>query len=125
MKKYVAVKFLDGYGKEYHFLTVLNDLKKGDLVVVDTRNGYSLAKVVKYITLPKVGIEINKYVVSVVNVKEHEQQVAVVERAEEIKAQMEKRTKELLDNKIFEELSKIDPTMNKLLFELNQIQGEI
>jgi hypothetical protein len=63
----VVVKF---YGKaigQYDFFTDL-ELKKGDLVVVDTKNGYVLARVLRYKESSKLA---KKWVVDRVNTKAH------------------------------------------------------
>lgn len=51
-KKYVNVQFDNSPFTSYQFLTDIEDLKKSDLVVVDTKNGFQVAKVEGYADFP-------------------------------------------------------------------------
>ena len=49
MKRVALVKFLRGsFDTEYSYFTYIEDLKKGDLVLVQANSSYSLAKFQRY-----------------------------------------------------------------------------
>ena len=54
MKRFVAVKFLDGkYATKtqvYYFATYVEDLQEGEKVIVDTRYGLGIATIVAYVS---------------------------------------------------------------------------
>ena len=54
MKRFVAVRFLDGkYAiktKVYYFATYVEDLQEGEKVIVDTRYGLGIATIVAYVS---------------------------------------------------------------------------
>lgn len=59
-----------GFGdKEYHYKSYLLDLTEGDLVVVETQTGYTVARFIRYVDETK--IEDLKYIVQPVDLEEH------------------------------------------------------
>lgn len=59
-----------GFGeKEYHYKTYNHKLSKGNLVVVETQTGYTVARFVKYVEETR--IQDLKYIVQTVDLDEH------------------------------------------------------
>lgn len=69
-EKYAKVEFLASWskGKEYDYITIISDLQAGDLIVVETKDSYSVAKFVRYMD-PEEENFASAYIVDKVNVQ--------------------------------------------------------
>lgn len=109
--KIVGVEFED-YNKVYLYKSYI-DVNVGDIVVVETRDTYSIATVVS------IGGDSNKatkYVVSKLDIKTHEEKKEKVERQAKLKEKLDKRMLELQSINAYEKYAQIDDTI-KMLYE--------
>lgn len=114
-RRFVSVSFDSTPYKNYHFLTDIDDLKKGDFVVVDTKLGYNIAKVNEFISKPFTEAVINKWVVQKVDLATHKKRLVKEEKLNKVKEQMEARKTELQDIELFTLLAQKDDAMKDLL----------
>lgn len=119
-RKFVSVKFKTTPYKDYHFLTDIEDLKRGDIVVVDTALGVNVAEVQEYVTKPYTEA-VAKWVISKVDLKAHKQRVARERKLMKIKEQMDARKQELQDIQLYEFLAAQDDSMADLLNEYKEL----
>jgi hypothetical protein len=132
MKKVAVIKFINPLiqgsyinPKNYNFLTDIEDLQPGDIVVVDTVNGLQVAEFVKYneLGLGETGVKTpTKWVVQKIDLSAHEARIEAAERAAKLKVMMEERRKKTQELEIYEILAKADPEMAKLLEEFKKLQ---
>ena len=130
MKKfYVAVNFNNKYAqdknkwgnKDYHYKTMMPDLVADDLVVVETVNGYQVAKVNRYIPESD---KATKYIVQVIDIESHEELIVKTEKISRINEEIEKRLNLIKKRKEIEEFAKNDATLKALLETLDELEKE-
>lgn len=117
----VSVKFVGqqnqsyNQDKEYAFLTDL-DLEVGDLVVVDTVNGYKTANITS-----KFGNKhkSTRWVVCVVDTEKFAEKLKELKRKQFIMTQMKQRLEEVNIIDQFKQVAKSDPEMKRLLDAFN------
>lgn len=106
--------------KKYSYRTTFDDLKEGDLVVVPTSFGYSVATVVGY-TKPSI------YTVSLVAAKFDERAYHdMVEKEKLIDQQLKKiemKLKEVQEEETLREISMRHPELHKLVQDLEEIKS--
>ena len=139
MKKYVAVVFnvstngaFDNTDKEYLFACYEKDVAVGDIVVVDTRYGFQLVTVTKVLNdtpeqVTRFSKEMKKNLKEVVCKVHTEEFTARKEKAEkraEIKAEMDKRVKELQASAIYEMLAEKDDSLKQMLQQYKDLKEE-
>lgn len=118
--KLISVKFDDyPYSKEYVFACFV-DVNVGDIVVVDTANGFQIAKVTK-LTGELPSGKVIKEVVDVIDVSAFNARKEKAEKLKKLKSKMDKRVKELQDIAVYELLAKDDPEIAKMLTELKEL----
>ena len=108
--KIVGVEFED-YNKVYLYKSYI-DVNVGDIVVVETRDTYSIATVVS------VGGDSNKatkYVVSKLDIKTHEEKKEKVEKQNRILEELDKRVLEINKLEMYERFAEYDNTVKNLL----------
>lgn len=110
-------------GKYYDFLSFMTDLKAGDLVVVETQYGYSIAKFVGYTAAPKVNP--SKYIITSVDLTKFKEQKKQAEKVKELESKIESRMKLVNRRKVYEQLAEHDETMKALLAELDEASKEV
>lgn len=124
MKKYASVRFegLHDFGrsKQYQFVTDIQDLQIGDVVVVHTANGYKTAFFVKYDETSV--FENPKWIVQKVNTDSHKVKLERERKAKIIKKKMEERRAKLEAIQVYKILAKEDEEMMKLLKEYDEIE---
>ena len=87
-------------GKEYAFVAY-EDMTAGDVVVVDTVNGFQLATVTGFRSrIPE-----------------------KAERIKQLKAEMNKRVDKLKEEAVFEMMAEKDPTLKAMFDEFKALQG--
>lgn len=114
--KIVGVEFED-YNKVYLYKSYI-DVNVGDIVVVETRDTYSIATVVS------IGGDSNKatkYVVSKLDIKTHEEKKEKVEKQNRILEELDKRVLELQSINAYEKYAQIDDTIKTLYEEYKSI----
>lgn len=139
MKKYVAVVFnvstngaFDNTDKEYLFACYEKDVAVGDIVVVDTRYGFQLVTVTKVLNdTPEQVVRFTKEmkknlkeVVCKVNMEEFTARKEKAEKRAELKAEMDKRVKELQASAIYEMLAEKDDSLKQMLQQYKDLKEE-
>ena len=139
MKKYVAVVFnvstngaFDNTDKEYLFACYEKDVAAGDIVVVDTRYGFQLVTVTKVLNdTPEQVVRFTKEmkknlkeVVCKVNTEEFTARKKKAEKRAELKAEMDKRVKELQASAIYEMLAEKDDSLKQMLQQYKDLKEE-
>ena len=95
-----------------------SEVKKGDYVVVDTVNGFTLGVVVEE---DMCSDKATKDVVDVVDMSDFYARKAKRERMAELKNKMDAKVKELQNIAIYEALAKNDPALASMLEEFKSI----
>lgn len=116
--KTISVQFvgqMSNNDKEYAFLTDL-DVSVGDLVVVDTINGYKTANVTSIFGNEQ---KSTRWVVCMVDIEKFNEKLETLKRKQFIMNQMEQRLKEVDIMDRFALAAKTDDTMAKLLAAFN------
>ncbi|MBE7896111.1 hypothetical protein G7L40_20590 [Paenibacillus polymyxa] len=121
MAKIAIVKH-NGSQTPYAFYTDI-DLKKDDLVVCDTQNGYETGRVLR-ITDSNQGVKPTRWIVSKVDTKSHVERVEKEKRISYLKQQIDMRRNEFTDEYINELISLKDKAMYSLLKELNELTSK-
>ena len=139
MKKYVAVVFnvstngaFDNTDKEYLFACYEKDVAVGDIVVVDTLYGFQLVTVTKVLNdTPEQVVHFTKEmkknlkeVVCKVNTEEFTARKKKAEKRAELKAEMDKRVKELQASAIYEMLAEKDDSLKQMLQQYKDLKEE-
>ena len=139
MKKYVAVVFnvstngaFDNTDKEYLFACYEKDVAVGDIVVVGTRYGFQLVTVTKVLNdTPEQVVRFTKEmkknlkeVVCKVNTEEFTARKEKAEKRAELKAEMDKRVKELQASAIYEMLAEKDDSLKQMLQQYKDLKEE-
>lgn len=130
MKQYVNVVFnvstngaFSNTDKEYVFACYEDPISEGDIVVVDTRYGFQLA------TVTKIKDKISdtkglKEVVCKIYLKDFELRQEKAAKRAEIKAEMDKRVKELQASAIYEMLAEKDDSLKQMLQAYKGLEEE-
>lgn len=123
-KRYACVQFDKenrwSEAKNYQFVTDIDDLVPGCLVVVHTQHGYKVARFVKY---DEVALFKNpKWIVQRIDVESHRVNLEREQKVREIKEKMEQRRQKLEEIQIYKILAKEDPEMESLMNEFSTIQ---
>lgn len=110
------------YTKVYTYKTEIRGLKKGDLVVVPTRDTFSLGVFVCYNPiLNGIKSESVKPIIQYVNLDEYHNYLELEQKKKELLREMEERRKSLEEKLVYEMLAEKDPTMATLLRQLNEL----
>lgn len=121
--KYVEVKFMGNDGeftdKNYAYRTTLEDLEKGDLVVVEAVGYYKVVEVQRYV--PYSGLA-TKFVVSKLDLEQAEKDKEEVLKREELMEAIELRMQKAEKLRQAKKLAKLDPELGKLLEQLEEMQ---
>lgn len=105
--------------KNYHYKTNLN-LKKDDLVVVETQHGYGVAEVSKEeITDPNQVQLATRWIIGVLDLRELEAIKLREAKMKELKEKMEQRRRKLEEISIYRALASEDPEIATLLQEFD------
>lgn len=123
-KKYADVQFDNApFSKLYQFLTDIEDLKSGDKVVVDTKNGLTIATVDSIGDNPNPGIKAFKWVVQKVDLSAHEARIERERQLAALTRKMQARKQELQEIQIFALLAKEDDAMRQMLEEFKSLSN--
>lgn len=121
----VGVKFLDGSNtdKEY-FYALYEWVEVGDLVVVQTgHHGIALAKVSSIGEGAKDMVKHGREVISRVDVSAYKSRVDRRTEIARLKAEMDKKVKELQEVAIYEMLAEKDPSLASMLSDFKRLVG--
>lgn len=122
MEKYlVYAKYRSEYRTTIDYVWIgLEDFKAGDLLVVDSSNGWGVVKVTR--TEPYVdGSKAHKYVIGKVDNAVYEKYIKAEQAAAALKKKLEARAKKLQNLALWEMLAKDDPEMQKLVDQYKQV----
>lgn len=129
MKKYVNVTFADPnatFSKVYAFVSYVEpNLTPGDMVVVNTVNGFSLANVIAVSDEPLTDIKALKEVVCKLNVAPYLERQEKLRQAEKLKREMDAKVAYLQENAVYELLAEKDPELKEMLQKYSSLTSEI
>lgn len=117
---------MDGISNKEYIFAAYEGLTVGDIVVVDTRNGYHLATVTSIAErLPRaVSMGDLKEVVCKADFKEFYSRKEKREKANALKSEMDKKVKVLQSQAIYELLAEKDPSLKEMLDEYKELIGD-
>jgi hypothetical protein len=116
MLRTATVNFLYGNTRDgYDFITDIQELTVGDVVVVESSLGLGLATVVA--VCDEVTAKAKKWIVCKVDMEAHNKRMAKTEELKQLKAKMEARRKQLQDIQVYAILADNDSKMAELLKE--------
>lgn len=123
MRKVAQVMFFDTYGnlqesQGYHFFTTIEDLEEGDLLVVETQNGYKVVQFHKYLLTSSYA---KSYVVQKVETEKLEEEKERAEKISQLRKKIELKAKEIEERRKLDKLAEQDDEMKELLKELDKL----
>lgn len=108
--------------KHYSYFTDIEDLKVGDLVVVENNGEFKVVTVVKTIGLTKTQTNnATKWIVSKIDITGYIDKLRKMELVQEIKNELHKRKEEMQEYLLFKQLAETDPKIKDLLSELEKV----
>lgn len=107
--------------KEYHYLTLIEDLKEEDLVVVETRHGYAVAEFAGYID--DLAVNSSAYIVQKVDVTGLNAEKDRQNKIARLKQEIDQKAKEALQRKKLNELAEEDADLKVLLDTLDSLEA--
>lgn len=125
MNKYVKAKYYiqgtDEYaGKAYSFINSCEDIQKGDLVVVETRNAYQVVKVVGF-TNQEQEHDITKHVIQKLDFDKFEKERERKEELMELEAAIVERAEKVRKMKELEALATDDDVLKDLIEKMKRL----
>ena len=129
MTEYAGIKFRSYKSKvydsnEYYYKTFF-PVYAGQLVVVSTKDGYSVGMVFQVGLSPENREKATRYLVQPIDDTVFLARLAADERTSELKAKMDRRVKELQENRIYEILAQDDPELAEMLIEYKEHQSNM
>ncbi|EHP2922892.1 TPA: hypothetical protein ACSY40_09495 [Listeria monocytogenes] len=121
----IKVKFVNSFNQEqgseklYDYRTFLKDLNAGDLVAVETANGYAVAEVVKFNTAST--REPRSYAFQKIDVNTLNNEKARQEEIEELRFKIDLQVKKTSEKARWKELAKSDPELKTLIDTLESL----
>ena len=116
------------YGpKQYIFESLyLTDLEADDLVVVDTQNGFQLAKFVRYSDNVPASLQGHtiKSLVAKIDLEAFEAHKRKIEKLKELKREMDAKVESLKEQAVYEMMAEKDDSLAKVLAEYKTLLGE-
>ena len=116
--KIAMVKFVQGTNtvKGYAFALFDNSIVVDDLVLCDTANGYSVAKVVELLPLNEYkGVTVTKEIICKVDFTDFENRKANRAKAKQLKTEMDKKIKDLQELTLYEMMAEKSPELKEML----------
>lgn len=103
--------------QKYNYLTDIEDLKIGDVIVVHARDSFALAYFAGYDDTVEEK-ESTKWIVDKVDTSKHYHRIGQLEKARLLKEQLKKEAEKAKELELYEILAKNNPTIAILLEEL-------
>lgn len=124
--KIATVNFIQGYNtsKEYGFALFDDGIKEGDIVLCDSDNGYSIAKVVGVISQEEYGKSVTKEIVCKCDFAPFEKRKAVRKQKVEIKKKLDKAVQDNQDLILYKTIAQNNPDVAALLAEYEALLSE-
>ncbi|MCY7861080.1 hypothetical protein [Bacillus haynesii] len=116
-KRVAVVKFDSGY-KSYDFKNDIKEIELGDKAVVKTSLGFTVGNVVDFKLESRLASE---WVIQRVDTESYENRLQKEKRKKELKALMERRSKELEELEAYKKLGENDNTMSDLVKEYEEL----
>ncbi|EAE7767435.1 hypothetical protein ACTKQT_002557 [Listeria monocytogenes] len=125
--KKIQVRFINNLTnwnttKKYNFLTFLEDLHEGDLVVVETRNGHAIAEFITYVD--EMDVKAERIAFSKVDVKSLHDYVDRLAKINLLKNKIKMEVEELTGKIQLEILAEMSPTLKTLIDTLHSLESE-
>ncbi|MBC2039964.1 hypothetical protein [Listeria marthii] len=123
--KIIKVKFVNSFNQEqgseklYDYRTFLKDLRVGDLVAVETANGYAVAEVVKFNTV--FTREPRSYAFQKIDVNTLNNEKARQEEIEALRFKIDLQVQKTSEKERWKELAKADPELKTLIDTLESL----
>lgn len=116
------VKFADvAYAKEYSYLTDIENMKSGDLIVVHAKDEFVLAYFSRYDETVEEK-ETTKWVISKVDLSMHYARIAKKQKAKKLKEELKKEADRTQELQFYKILAKENPKIKELLDELEGLE---
>lgn len=109
--------------KVYHYLTLIADLKEGDLVVVETQYGYAVAEFIEYRDVIRKAAK--SYIIQKVDTTHIDNQKEQQRKIESLKQKIDEKAKEALQRKKLNELAQEDAELKMLLDTLDSLETSV
>ena len=127
MRLVVEVQFVhafaeDKHGKTYHYFTTIEDLKPGDMVVVDSQPGLGVAQVVDYTGS---NLKASRWVVQRIDMGSHVARMEKLNQIESIQRKIMARKAAIEEEAILKMLAEKDDGIAGLLEELNDLTRKL
>ena len=111
------------YGnKQYDYFTNINNLEEGDLVVVETQYGFSVAKFVTY--TDKFKTNAKSHIVQKVDLSKFLLEKERLEKIKDIEAKIKERAEQANKRKFYEQLAQHDDGLKALLDSLDALKND-
>jgi hypothetical protein len=122
MKRIAEIIFTEAFNddsKRYHYFTDDNDLKTGDVCVVDSGPGLGVATVQRFV---KTSDKAHAWVVQKIDMVAHADRLKRQQEIEDIKSNLENLRKDFEEKRIWEVLASDNPVAAKLLDTLKKLE---
>lgn len=122
--KQALVKFQNQNGwsdKNYQYITAIEDLEYGDLIVVEVRDTYAVAVFMEYVTNGNG----TKYIVSKIDTEEVEKHKNHEKQKQELLDKIENRMREAEKFERIRKLAEKDAILKELMDELTNLENTV
>lgn len=106
---------------EYTYQTDLTDLKRGDIVIVETRYGIEIAQFLRYEPISNLNEFELKWIITRIDLKEHKERLKKLRDKEILLEKMRKLRDSSMELELFSNLAKLNPQMAELLDQYNKL----
>ncbi len=125
----IKVRFVENLtsfneSKHYSFLTYMEDLQEGDLLVVQTRYGLALARFVEY-TEGSDCVKAEKFAMASVDLSGFEALNEKHQKIKSLKAEIDEEAKRTVEQFKLKELAKNSPKLQAMLDTLDALEEEL
>lgn len=114
--KYDVQKFGE---KQYDYLTIEKDLKEGDMVVVETANGFAVARFVRYVE--NFDVNSQKWILTVIDIEAFQERKKQAKEAMQLRQRIKERAAAVKEQQEYEQLAKDDTGLKSLLADFKNL----
>lgn len=114
--KYDVQKFGE---KQYDYLTIEKDLKEGDMVVVETANGFAVARFVRYVE--NFDVNSQKWILTVIDIEAFQERKKQAKEAMQLRQRIKERAAAVKEQQEYEQLAKEDTGLKSLLADFKNL----